>query len=183
MHTTTFLAIAAIAGTSLAAPGWTDKAGNYGSYAPYASYGSYGKPPPPPAAPPAPSPTTPVPGIPSDIASIDVTFYAGLDCTGGVTKSIVGLVADDSVCHDDGVAFKSYKITRVDKELTGAALNNPNNVWGFEAGVLKKGVNCDFSDSGIVKFNEPDTFTRCISPAIPGGKAAQEYQIVQVALN
>jgi hypothetical protein len=108
MRATGLIAVAALTGTSLAAP-WSD-AGGYGQYAPYASYGTYGKTPaaPAPPAPPKPSPapappayqpwvSAPAPAAPAPSlrpVSVDFSGYSDSDCGALVGTFTVGQSTD-----------------------------------------------------------------------------------------
>ena len=181
MYGVTLVTIAALASTSLAAPGWRDSPNFQGPPAGWKGGrpgSSCGAPAPSSSAPTSTRPPTPPP---SGTPSIDVTFFSDGSCDKAVEGPVVVDIVGDQ-CRDAAGTFGSLLISRIDPALTGVANSGPNSTWGLHIGAESNVNDCDFQNSVFVDLNEKDLVNRCFSVAIATGQGkptvgGKEYRI------
>lgn len=204
MHAFTLTAtLAALVGTSLAAPGgWADS----GSFKPQGPAGPAGPPgpqgPPGPAGPPgppgpacgAPAPptsspkptattTSGTPGNPTKPASIDVTFFSDNSCGKTLEGPLEVDVVKTTECRETKASgtIQSLKIARIDAALMGVADAGPNSTWALEIGAESSTQDCAFDDSVYVELNQKDLINSCyeVNIAVQGkpNVGGKEYRI------
>ena len=172
--------LAALAGTTLAAPGgWQDSgAPSGGPWAgrPRPNCGAPG-----PSAPTSTSKPSPT-GTPKP-ASIDVTFFSDASCATAIDGLLEVDVLPADQCRDvkGSATIGSLKISRIDSALTGVADAGPQSTWGLHIGAEKAGQDCAFDQSIYVELSEKDLVNSCYEVKIDAGAGktvgGKEYRI------